>query len=77
MSQTKLNPRPFFKMTLDRQTGRPKLDIDVLSGLVKVGYDREKAGSPNVNVEVLGIGNGKKTPSTDDDNEIDDDVIEI
>ncbi len=41
------------------------LDIDVLSGLVKVGYDRVQGGKPNVDVSVFGFGsNGRRPPYT-------------
>lgn len=56
--------RPFFKMLLhkDPTTGRTKvLDIDVLSGLVKVGYDRLQ-GRPNVDVSVFGFGSNRQRP---------------
>lgn len=63
-------------MTLDRDhLGAPILDINVLSGLVKVGYDRLNR-KPNVNVEVFGIGNGKRTPVTPE-YDLDEEVVDI
>lgn len=43
-------------MSLDK-TGGTDLDIEVLSGLVRVGYERRNGQKPNVGVSVFGIGN--------------------
>lgn len=57
-------------MNLRREPLSTILDIDVLSGLVKVGYDRLPGKSPNVDVQVFGIGSTRnRTPNfvpTDD-----------
>lgn len=55
------------------------LDIDVMSGLVKVGYDRVGGRSPNVDVEVFGLGSSKKRISNPEKgiNEQDGDVVYV
>lgn len=66
-SNNVLITRPFFKMVLHKDPGQATtiLDIDVLSGLVKVGYDRVQGGKPNVDVSVFGFGsNGRRPPYT-------------
>lgn len=46
-----------------RDNGGKLLDIDVLSGMVKVGYDRLAGKSPNVDVSVFGLGSNRKRVS--------------
>ncbi|OTF82275.1 hypothetical protein BLA29_007785 [Euroglyphus maynei] len=47
---------PFFRMHLAREPRGMVLDIEVLSGMVKVNYDRKPGEKPNINVSVFGIG---------------------
>lgn len=49
---------PFFRMHLAREPRGLVLDIEVLSGMVKVNYDRKPGENPNINVSVFGIGGG-------------------
>ena len=50
-------------MNLHREPSATILDIDVLSGLVKVGYDRLPGKKPNVDVSVFGLGSTRNRPS--------------
>ncbi|KPM04682.1 hypothetical protein QR98_0031330 [Sarcoptes scabiei] len=61
---------PFFKMHLVKEPNvGMQMDINVLSGMVKVNYDRKPGQKPLVNVEVFGIGGGnrRKFQFTDDE----------
>lgn len=51
-----INVWPFFRMHLARETRGMVLGIEVLSGMVKVNYDRKPGEKPFVNVSVFGLG---------------------
>lgn len=72
---------PFFKMHLAREPVNAlqkqlELDIEVLSGMVKVNVLRPPGEKAKVNVEVFGLGggNGDKSKNDDDDFEPEDDL---
>ena len=56
-------------MKLSRDPNLTDLRIDVLSGMVKVDYDKYPGQKPNVDVQVFGLGsnNRRKNRDWDDD----------